>query len=265
MILQVSTHSTCWWLSLLRFKPSLQEKCVWCHVHMINIYLLYIATSSFNKKHFVVWSQVIESLRYCPILPMVLVNGAEGIGVGWSTSIPNYNPRDIIRHSKNQNRGGRKLANTVSKNWSWKPWDLILPWMDVWKMKKEVTDLHTSAKLVFWRYFICVFPKIRVPQNGWFTTENRMNKWMFRVYPYFWFNTHLGTPPDHRSRLPCFSKSSNSEASFHPHADATWIPCKSYINRNAMLIGDELGAVNIFLGQLKSLPTLGGAFNRFFF
>ena len=35
--------------------------------------------------------------RYCPILPMVLVNGAEGIGVGWSTSIPNYNPRDIIR------------------------------------------------------------------------------------------------------------------------------------------------------------------------
>ena len=31
-----------------------------------------------------------------PILPMVLVNGAEGIGTGWSTSIPNYNPRDIV-------------------------------------------------------------------------------------------------------------------------------------------------------------------------
>ena len=27
---------------------------------------------------------------------MVLVNGAEGIGTGWSTSIPNYNPRDIV-------------------------------------------------------------------------------------------------------------------------------------------------------------------------
>ncbi len=31
-----------------------------------------------------------------PVLPMVLVNGAEGIGTGWSTFIPNYNPRDIV-------------------------------------------------------------------------------------------------------------------------------------------------------------------------
>ena len=35
-------------------------------------------------------------LRYMPILPMVLVNGSEGIGTGWSTFIPNYNPRDIV-------------------------------------------------------------------------------------------------------------------------------------------------------------------------
>lgn len=35
-----------------------------------------------------------------PILPMVLVNGAEGIGTGWSTSIPNYNPRDIVANLK---------------------------------------------------------------------------------------------------------------------------------------------------------------------
>lgn len=26
----------------------------------------------------------------------MLVNGAEGIGTGWSTSIPNFNPRDIV-------------------------------------------------------------------------------------------------------------------------------------------------------------------------
>lgn len=31
-----------------------------------------------------------------PILPTVLVNGAEGIGTGWSTSIPNFNPSDIV-------------------------------------------------------------------------------------------------------------------------------------------------------------------------
>lgn len=27
---------------------------------------------------------------------MVLVNGAEGIGTGWSTTIPNFNPKDIV-------------------------------------------------------------------------------------------------------------------------------------------------------------------------
>jgi len=27
---------------------------------------------------------------------MSLVNGADGIGTGWSTNVPNYNPRDVI-------------------------------------------------------------------------------------------------------------------------------------------------------------------------
>ena len=38
--------------------------------------------------------------RYMPILPLVLINGAEGIGTGWSTSIPNYNPRDLVDNMK---------------------------------------------------------------------------------------------------------------------------------------------------------------------
>jgi DNA topoisomerase-2 len=28
---------------------------------------------------------------------MCLVNGAEGIGTGWSTSVPMYNPRDLVK------------------------------------------------------------------------------------------------------------------------------------------------------------------------
>ncbi|KAK4533859.1 hypothetical protein CCYA_CCYA19G4741 [Cyanidiococcus yangmingshanensis] len=39
----------------------------------------------------------IEPKWYCPVVPLVLVNGAEGIGTGWSTNIPCYNPRDLIR------------------------------------------------------------------------------------------------------------------------------------------------------------------------
>lgn len=44
--------------------------------------------------------QSIEPKWYAPILPMILVNGAEGIGTGWSTSIPNYDPRQIIENLK---------------------------------------------------------------------------------------------------------------------------------------------------------------------
>lgn len=42
--------------------------------------------------------QSIEPTYYVPVIPMVLVNGSEGIGTGWSTSIPTYNPRDIIHN-----------------------------------------------------------------------------------------------------------------------------------------------------------------------
>ncbi|KAA1475411.1 type II DNA topoisomerase [Dentipellis sp. KUC8613] len=38
----------------------------------------------------------IEPEWYMPVLPLVLINGAEGIGTGWSTSIPSYNPADIV-------------------------------------------------------------------------------------------------------------------------------------------------------------------------
>ena len=42
----------------------------------------------------------VEPNWYCPIIPTVLVNGAEGTGVGWSTKVLNYNPRDIIMNIK---------------------------------------------------------------------------------------------------------------------------------------------------------------------
>ena len=43
-------------------------------------------------------NQKIEPEWYIPILPMVLVNGADGIGTGWMTKIPNYNPRYDFFH-----------------------------------------------------------------------------------------------------------------------------------------------------------------------
>lgn len=43
-------------------------------------------------------NQRIEPEYYVPLIPMVLVNGADGIGTGWSTKIPNHNPREIVEN-----------------------------------------------------------------------------------------------------------------------------------------------------------------------
>jgi DNA topoisomerase-2 len=50
-------------------------------------------------------NQKIEPMWYCPIIPMVLVNGSDGIGTGWMTKIPNYNPREIVENIKAMLRG----------------------------------------------------------------------------------------------------------------------------------------------------------------
>ena len=56
--------------------------------------------------------QAIEPEWYMPVLPMVLVNGAEGIGTGWSTSVPTYNPRDIVANLKRR-FAGEPMAEMV--------------------------------------------------------------------------------------------------------------------------------------------------------
>ena len=38
----------------------------------------------------------IEPEYYVPVIPMALVNGSDGIGTGWSSTVPMFNPREII-------------------------------------------------------------------------------------------------------------------------------------------------------------------------
>ena len=47
----------------------------------------------------------IEPLYYVPTLPMLLINGSSGIGTGWSTDIPCFNPKDILKNIKLYNNG----------------------------------------------------------------------------------------------------------------------------------------------------------------
>lgn len=55
----------------------------------------------------------IEPDFYVPIIPNVLVNGSEGIGTGWSSNIPKYNPIEIIDYIINKIQRKRKNLTLI--------------------------------------------------------------------------------------------------------------------------------------------------------
>ncbi|QLI64602.1 DNA topoisomerase 2 [Metarhizium brunneum] len=73
----------------------------------------------------------IEPEVYSPILPMVLVNGADGIGTGWSTTIPNYHPADIVKNLK------RRMGRLDEDGAEEKPFETMTPWFRGWKGNPE--------------------------------------------------------------------------------------------------------------------------------
>uniref|UniRef100_A0A673I4E2 DNA topoisomerase 2 n=1 Tax=Sinocyclocheilus rhinocerous TaxID=307959 RepID=A0A673I4E2_9TELE len=60
--------------------------------------LLFPAVDSSLLKFLYDDNQKVEPEWYIPIIPMVLVNGAEGIGTGWACKIPNYDSREIVNN-----------------------------------------------------------------------------------------------------------------------------------------------------------------------
>lgn len=52
---------------------------------------------------------MIEPDFFCPVIPLLLVNGCQGIGTGWSTFIPQHNPRDVLEYIRAKLDGKRKL------------------------------------------------------------------------------------------------------------------------------------------------------------
>ena len=71
----------------------------------------------------------VEPEWYLPVIPMVLVNGCEGIGTGWSTNIPPFNPLDIVDNIRNL-MAGRELKE-------------MHPWFKGWNGSMEkIGDLR---------------------------------------------------------------------------------------------------------------------------
>lgn len=53
----------------------------------------------------------VEPRFYMPIMPVVLINGTSGIGTGWSSDIPQFNPLDILENIRKLMRG--ELISTM--------------------------------------------------------------------------------------------------------------------------------------------------------
>ncbi|KAL7950118.1 DNA topoisomerase [Trichoderma barbatum] len=73
----------------------------------------------------------IEPEIYAPVLPMVLINGADGIGTGWSTSIPNYHPLEVVKNLR------RRMGRLEEGDDEEKPFETMTPWFRGWKGTPE--------------------------------------------------------------------------------------------------------------------------------
>jgi DNA topoisomerase II len=52
-------------------------------------------------KHIAEDGKEVEPVSYLPVIPMILVNGGFGVGTGWSTFVPQFNPIAVTRHVAN--------------------------------------------------------------------------------------------------------------------------------------------------------------------
>jgi len=75
----------------------------------------------------------IEPKFLLPIIPLILVNGISGIGTGWSTNIPNFDPVNIIDYIR------KKLGDSVRSS-------VIKPNWRGWNGKLELSDGKWIAK-----------------------------------------------------------------------------------------------------------------------
>lgn len=71
---------------------------------------------------------LVEPEHYLPIIPMILVNGCSGIGTGWSSNIPCFNPTDIINNIKKWMTTEDKSVRYEKNECVYAPFDDMVPW-----------------------------------------------------------------------------------------------------------------------------------------
>lgn len=109
----------------------------------------------------------IEPEYLMPIIPMILVNGCEGIGTGYSTYIPQYNPKDIIQnllyllHDKSYTQPSlypyfkNFNGDVVSINDT--QFMTVGKWKKISNTKIEITELPVGTGIIPYKEFLETF------------------------------------------------------------------------------------------------------------
>ena len=71
---------------------------------------------------------IVEPRFYVPIIPMILVNGCSGIGTGYSSSVPNFNPLDLIENIKIWLENDGNVLSVDEDNISVSLFSDMVPW-----------------------------------------------------------------------------------------------------------------------------------------
>ncbi|KAK3416892.1 hypothetical protein EUGRSUZ_H02633 [Eucalyptus grandis] len=161
--------------------------------------------------------QSIEPTWYMPILPTVLVNGSEGIGTGWSSYIPNYNPRDIIANL-------RRLLNG----------EMMEP-MDPWYRGFRGTIEKTATKEAGVSYTVCGIVE-EVDDTTLRITELPIRRW---TQDYREFLESLSTGERDKTKDPFVKE-------FRQYSDDVTVHFEVMLTEENMMIAKQEGLLKKF-------------------
>lgn len=79
----------------------------------------------------------IEPEYYMPIVPLILINGTTGIGTGYSTHVPSFNPLEVINVLKNCINNKGQIDNETD--------DMLVPWYRGFKGTIKINDHNSKS------------------------------------------------------------------------------------------------------------------------
>ncbi|GKY99436.1 hypothetical protein MPSEU_000898200 [Mayamaea pseudoterrestris] len=92
----------------------------------------------------------VEPQFYVPVIPMVLVNGADGIGTGWSSSVNNYDPREIIANLRAliMERGEMSSVQDMRPSYCGFSGDIVSIGQGKYKVQGKIERLSDTTMLI---------------------------------------------------------------------------------------------------------------------